>query len=520
MFRLLIADDEDLVRRGLAALIEREAPDLVVVGVADDGPAALELAEQQRPDIMLTDIRMPGLSGLELIARLRDDRPDLQCIVLSGYDDFEYARRSISLDVAAYLLKPVDPDQLLSALAQAQQRLTAQRNAARVQERAQEALTRAYLRRLLDGHPNGAESEPGCLAPAQAWGLLLLQAGAAPDGAPAGFSATLEACCRLTIAGATLVDDQDGYSCLVAPLEQAGPEAWGRQALALHDALNGAGWEVSITAARPAEDPALLGAVRAEAIELHEARCSAAAPLLCWEAAPTREGGWPVLPLTLTDDLLQAVSRQGEEAAARAACRLLDYLREHSTPGVRTLLPQVMLMVIQQVQRHGVQPEVLLGDEPDLRALLARGGERSKSEAQLVALVRRAAHACEQLGAIHNVRGTIPELRAYIAEHLNDDLSISALGRQMHLNPKYLAELFKQVCGQPLGEYIIHARMRRACELLAGTTEKVYTIAERVGYGDPKHFATMFRQVIGMSPADYRGARQHACEAGAGHSRQ
>src|SRR5690348_10655761 len=117
MLRLLIADDEELVRRGLTALIEREAPAIAVVGAAADGCEALRLATETQPDVVCTDIRMPGLSGLDLIERLRAARPGLRSIILSGYDDFGYARRAIGLGVSEYLLKPLDAEQLLDILA-------------------------------------------------------------------------------------------------------------------------------------------------------------------------------------------------------------------------------------------------------------------------------------------------------------------------------------------------------------------------------------------------------------------
>ncbi|MDQ2828608.1 MAG: response regulator, partial [Chloroflexota bacterium] len=151
MFRLLIADDEDLVRRGLAALIQREAPEFTVVGAAADGLEALRLAEETSPDIVCTDIRMPGLSGLDLIERLRVARPGLRSIILSGYDDFAYARRAIGLGVAEYLLKPVDADQLLEILARLRAGIAAERQDERLRLEAARITAEQTVRRLLDG---------------------------------------------------------------------------------------------------------------------------------------------------------------------------------------------------------------------------------------------------------------------------------------------------------------------------------------------------------------------------------
>ncbi|MEF9894534.1 MAG: response regulator, partial [Clostridia bacterium] len=106
MWRILIADDEPKIRRGLHAQIERMALDLQVVGEAEDGEQALKCARELAPDIVLVDINMPFLNGLDFIERLKGVCPDARTIVVTGFEDFEYVRRSMQLNVQSYLLKP------------------------------------------------------------------------------------------------------------------------------------------------------------------------------------------------------------------------------------------------------------------------------------------------------------------------------------------------------------------------------------------------------------------------------
>jgi YesN/AraC family two-component response regulator len=145
--------------------------------------------------------------------------------------------------------------------------------------------------------------------------------------------------------------------------------------------------------------------------------------------------------------------------------------------------------------------------------LLAGTADSKSLEAQLVTLAGRAAHECRLLLARHSPRATIPELRNYVDTRLDGDLTIAALARHLHLNAKYLGELFKQSTGESLGDFVIRARIKRACELLASSDLKVYAIAEQVGYRDAKHFATMFRSVTGLSPVEYREQRRRQAEA-------
>ncbi|MFB9326432.1 response regulator [Paenibacillus aurantiacus] len=107
MWKLLIADDEPKIRRGLAKVLPWEEMGITVVGEAEHGLQAVELCEAHEPDILFVDICMPHLNGLEFIERLRQTRQDGIVIVISGHDEFRYAQQALKLGVFDYLLKPV-----------------------------------------------------------------------------------------------------------------------------------------------------------------------------------------------------------------------------------------------------------------------------------------------------------------------------------------------------------------------------------------------------------------------------
>ena len=113
---VLIADDEPKIRRGLRAQLSRLELPLRVVAEAEDGEMALEAAEKYRPDILLVDINMPFMNGLAFISALRRTRADARIIVITGYEEFEYARQALEMNVQAYLLKPLDIERLRAAL--------------------------------------------------------------------------------------------------------------------------------------------------------------------------------------------------------------------------------------------------------------------------------------------------------------------------------------------------------------------------------------------------------------------
>lgn len=115
-WKILIADDEPKIRRGLHAQIDRLGLPCEVCAEAEDGEIALEAAERLRPDILLVDINMPFVNGLDFIEALRRTRADARVILITGYEEFEYARRALELDVQAYLLKPINVEELRRAV--------------------------------------------------------------------------------------------------------------------------------------------------------------------------------------------------------------------------------------------------------------------------------------------------------------------------------------------------------------------------------------------------------------------
>lgn len=125
MWRVLIADDEPKIRRGLRSFIDWHEFDMEVVDEAEDGQMAYEKALALHPDLMLVDICMPFMNGLELMQKIRDALPDCILIVISGHDEFDYARQAVRLQAFDFLLKPVTSEQMRATLDKVRQSLTA-----------------------------------------------------------------------------------------------------------------------------------------------------------------------------------------------------------------------------------------------------------------------------------------------------------------------------------------------------------------------------------------------------------
>lgn len=116
MLKVIIADDEDKICQLIYKLIDWDSLDMKVEAIAHNGIEALELVKLNNPDIIITDIRMPGYDGLEFISRTREINPDIQFVIISGYQQFEYAHKAIKYGVIDYLLKPIKKNELLTTL--------------------------------------------------------------------------------------------------------------------------------------------------------------------------------------------------------------------------------------------------------------------------------------------------------------------------------------------------------------------------------------------------------------------
>lgn len=173
MYKLLIVEDERWEREGLVDFLNWSELEISIVGAAVNGLQGLELAEKYNPDIIITDIKMPIIDGIEFSGKVRDFLPDCRIIIVTGYDDFEYAKVSIQLGVNVYLLKPVRKDELLNALKRIVKDISEDISREKyISGLKQQIAERRYLNKerfllhLLDGDLSDQEAEGGYIFPA------------------------------------------------------------------------------------------------------------------------------------------------------------------------------------------------------------------------------------------------------------------------------------------------------------------------------------------------------------------
>jgi two-component system response regulator YesN len=151
MYNVLIADDDALIRNGLATLIDWESFDTVVSATSANAESALDVLSKGKIDILITDICMPGKTGLELLREARTYRPNLKCIVISSYSDFSYVKEAARLGIENYILKPIDDQELKNTVSSTVEKLDTETHRHKLEEDGLDVLRGNILSRLLFG---------------------------------------------------------------------------------------------------------------------------------------------------------------------------------------------------------------------------------------------------------------------------------------------------------------------------------------------------------------------------------
>jgi len=134
MYNIVIIEDSKILRQGMILTFDWAAQNCSIVGEADNGEDGLALIRKVKPDIVITDIRMPGVDGLSMIETLRTEGNQVVCIVISAYDEFEYAQRAMQLGVQEFLVKPFENAELYTVIERSIQRVDAMREYRQVQK--------------------------------------------------------------------------------------------------------------------------------------------------------------------------------------------------------------------------------------------------------------------------------------------------------------------------------------------------------------------------------------------------
>lgn len=518
MTSVLIVDDEKIERDGLAAILRKGFPDLVIEQ-ARNGKAALRMAEEGfRPDLVLMDIKMPGMDGLETIERMSAIDPDIRYIMVTAYDTFDYARQAIKLGVMDYLLKPTRADEIIATVGRVLEQIAEERREREASRRQQTTLKKVLpvvetdiVTQLLYDHVHDVHLSElvdllGVSAPSGMFAIVVIL--------PAGEERLYaEVKARIRKAGIGLVGALTGgqIPAIVfrdpARSYRSQATAVARELLALA-APGGAGWFVGIGGVRSS-----LGDIRQS---YHEAQIAAMDPTLpvkfrFHEDTPALGalGGDP--DREWEKRFVEAI-RTGDWERVQEG--VMAFIRRCEQEGVDLLQAQQRALELLWLTARMLRE---LGIEVRTPVFPLQAQDYRQLQAEANVLLGRIRQAYAEHQALHEP-DAVHRIKKYIIEHSHEDISLEAISRMAGLSPFYISKLFKEHFGVNYIDFLTECRIEKAKKLMADPTLSMKAIALEVGYRDPNYFSKVFRKMCNVSPTEYRKALlglkgREACDA-------
>ncbi|MDO4269769.1 MAG: response regulator [Eubacteriales bacterium] len=522
MYRVLIVDDESYIRNGLKSFVDWAALDCAPIGEAADGKTALRLAEELSPDIVITDIRMPGMDGLALCSALQKRFSHIQLILLTGYPDFEYARRAVSYGVTEFVLKPTTAPQITEAVRKAAQRLDGISSSYRTanalsEQQAQNLLLQqnSFLQRMLNAEHL---SNLFVLAQISALGLqienyLLIEADVQAEDwsleAVAENLTTIRSTLLSTFSpfSTRLLEISDRKFFLIVHGARQEPPSPAHVLLLcrewLHIIENFSNLQVFAGVSRLHADLLSLTEAKAEAQQATSfASYMPNNTVFAVDALPNISN---VQFESCTQQLQKfehALLSSDFDACKRLAKQLTEFIRSEQLPFLQAqhLVQLFCTSCMQLIWSY--QPSLFANPVSPTEHAAYACQTLGELEALLSNMIERAAICLADSG--QHSAAAVTTVCGYIQGHLAEELGLESLAALVHFSPSYLSRLFKQQTGKNLTSYIQHKRIERAQELLRKTDLHFYEVAEQVGIKNPIYFSRLFKKVTGLQPKEFK----------------
>ena len=515
MMKVFLVDDEIAIRENLRNSFPWEEKGYQLVGEAPDGEMALPMLRDLNADILLTDIRMPFMDGMKLCEEVQKTMPWVERIILSGYDDFAYAQKAISLGVKEYLLKPVTAAELEAALDRVSRQIEEKRrdreNLTALRERLSSGnqFLRDKLLASLFTDEGDREDDEALLSQMRGLGINLIAGCYAVIDIAFSAEGELRLACRNALVSLAEMSGGGVHVCSAPKGARAlvlgdNPEdteeraySFANSAIHLPEMLQAEGTLISV------------GETVTDYHQIRQSMKSARHVRHLQAAEGNRErkivSGNEIsserTPISETDlsplyERLQYASEDEVEPI------LMEYTRTLDPALAVGYLRIAGLLAARRIIREGEGvPREVLSDEMVEEALHTEGEEGFRRLSELL----KHAIAYRNRNRAGYGDPTISRARAYLSQHYADpNLMLQDVAGEVHLSQSHFSTVFAQETGLTFTQYLTALRIGKAKELLEATEMRSSQIATEVGYNDSHYFSYLFKKTTGMTPSDYR----------------
>ncbi len=525
--KVLIVDDEKIVRHGMLRSVPWENLGIRKVFEAGNGVAALEIFHRERPDILISDIRMPMMDGVALTNEVRRLSAETQIIYLTGHQDMHYIKAALSNNAVDYILKPVDYEELLRVIEKAVRLRRERDGLARLRARTEEKLKESrpfVIRSLLAELVEGTfRSAPEMMEKLAFWNIRLEANAryavlivtvnryrATPvsqrEALGFGIEQLLQEVLDRGAAGyAFHLRDENKFVCIV----QSGAEERAetdRLLLAIRTTLGEYVPEgVSIAVGAPVDALADVCESYQHAVALLIRRFyESKGGVYDGDPDPVSGADWFSVDKRKLAAFCESMRTLDEASSAEALGDLLG-LSDPSRFMSREHLRGAFLLIASHLLAS-VPGDEIGKDGIDLMSHCAQELSRCENieevRAAMENLLCGLRQALSKRPQGQSARVT-DEIKAILADRLSTGVTISELSKQVFLTPQYICSVFKQATRMTINEYMTELRVKKARQMLLSGQYKLYEIAPAVGYRDVKYFSRVFKRLTGVSPSEY-----------------
>lgn len=533
MYKLLIVEDEIWEREGLASFVDWSALNIEIAGTASNGIQGLQMAREYLPDIIIADIRMPLMDGLALSREVKNILPGCRIIIITGYDDFQYAKEALHIGVSGFLLKPIQKEELTNAINRVVEKIKQEKQQeAYINELRKKLTERTYKERerfllnILAGNDKYAIDSAGAEELMLSFGLRKTVAvmirfdGFSDDGeaeykdSPDLFSSFYRKVRELVgydgLTAENLMGKREILICL--PAEGNIRNEVNRLVSRIQEeniGIPGSDYIIGIgsVADTISEFPASARHAEAALDRLFFMKDAC----IFYYVDDTREENDDLVSALLhsmpdySKKILNAVISSNADEVTAVTNELFDFIYSH--PVDKNMVCNFLAGMINELSilvfSSGAAPDTVFyaGNDILLRFQSCIKLERLKVYIQKILL-----HANEFFRARRKNKEEIivEEAMNIISNEYNENIGLEIVAQRLGISANYLGSLFRKYVGKRFTEVLTSFRMKKAEELLLSGDYSIMDIAGAVGYDNISYFCTVFKKFHGVSPAEYR----------------
>lgn len=530
MYRIVIADDEEYVRELVIKYINQSQSEFEVVGKAEDGLHAMELVQSLKPDILITDISMPLMDGLELIKKIRDLGQPIKTVIISGYDDFSYAKSALTLGVTDYLLKPFLPPELFDVLNKIKEEIEHQKTLLQNMQSMKsqlednlQSLQEHYLKNLfqdsIDEKDILEESKKVAIdldGEFYAVGILKLQYNL--DKKKQNFKEFLEIIkdeyFSQNIKSYLVNLDDNQVAMLFCG------DFWNSNLFckAVKDGIYAI--DDSMSKYYDMRMHCAMGSVSSriedipnsyrDALSVWKKVLSLADRVLFYDEVKSNTkdiDSWK-RPKDLEYNLLINIQMGRTEKSLEFLNEILHFYENTDvelSEFISISLADMVHTISEVLQRADGKNRVL--EEKKIVEYLKKnfiyGSLRGAKEILESYIVK----SCEEFSFINEKQGDkiVFNVKELIEKNLgNEEFNLESASAELFFSHNYVRQIFKQITGESFMGYLIRRRMETAKLLLENPSYQIREIALETGYSNQRYFASSFKKYYGCTPTEYR----------------